>query len=100
MKLIEKQNHDTLFYILALIIFFAFLIFTISGQEGMLRLLSLKKTRDELISKNKQLLTENLSLRQQQTNLYNLKTIEHTARESLGLVYPGEIVFVSRPFPH
>ena len=97
MKLIEKQNHDTLFYILALMIFFAFLIFTMSGPEGVIRLLSLKKTRNELIAKNKQLLSQNLFLSQQQTNLYDLKAIEYTARESLGFVYPGEVVFVSRP---
>lgn len=99
MNIIEKKNDDSFFYILAFIIFFVFLGVTVGGEDGLLKLLKLKNTRDELIIKNKLLLMENLTLFQEQKSLYDTKTIEHAARSSLGLVYPDEIVYIIKNHP-
>lgn len=99
MNIIEKRKDDSFFYIVAFIIFFVFLGVTFGGEDGLLKLLRLKNTRDELIKKNKLLLMENLTLFQEQKSLYDKKTIEHAARRSLGLVYPDEIVYIIKNPP-
>lgn len=96
MKLIDKKNYDALFFLLACVIFFAFLVFTIGGEDGLLKLLQLNKVKSELALKNREILLENLSLRQTQKSLTHPKVIEHLARESLGFVYPDEVVYVTR----
>lgn len=82
---------------MAFVIFFAFAGFTISGEEGLVSLYQLKKTKSELIEKNTELIKENLAHRQEQKSLYQLKTIEHKAHQSLGLVYPDETVYIINP---
>lgn len=94
MKIVARPSYDTFFLLTACAIFFAFLIFTINGEDGLLRLLKLKGMRNELRAKNHALMMENLSLRQEQKSLHSLKTIEQTAHATLGLAYPDEIVFV------
>lgn len=94
MKLVEKKDYNSLFYFLAIVIFVAFLIFTISGNDGLIRLLKLKNIKQQFVAKNRVVLRENLALRLEQKSLYNLKVIENVARQSLGLVYPDEFVFV------
>ncbi len=99
MKIVQKRNYDTFFTLLALGIFFAFLIFTINGKEGLLKLFQLKKIRNDLIAHNKKLLLENVALLQEQNSLYHLSTVEHVAKASLGLVAPGEFVYIYQKNP-
>ena len=94
MKLIEKRNTNFVFYWLAVLIFFGFLVFTVTGQDGLVRLIQLKHLKQELAAKNEAMLRKNIALRQEQKNLKGLPVIEHLARKSLGLVYPNEAVFV------
>lgn len=97
MKLIEKKDFNSLFYLLGVGIFVAFLIFTVSGTEGLFKLWRLKQVKNQIAAENRNLLRENLALSQEQKSLYDLKFVEHIARKSLGFVYPDEIVFVPSP---
>ncbi len=95
MHFISKKNADSIFFILGLVIFLIFFIFTVSGDQGLLRLMQLKKMKDDLAMQNKGLMMSNLALRQEQKSLYDLETLKHQARGSLGLAYPNEVVFVT-----
>ncbi|MBI4411570.1 MAG: septum formation initiator family protein [Deltaproteobacteria bacterium] len=94
MKLVEKRDYNFLFYWLAVFIFVGFLVFTVTGRDGLIRLIQLKHLKQELAAKNEALLRTNIALRQEQKNLKDLRVIEYLARKSLGLVYPDETVFV------
>ncbi|MBI2338919.1 MAG: hypothetical protein HYU99_00925 [Deltaproteobacteria bacterium] len=50
MKLIEKRDTNFFFYGLAVAIFFIFLVFTVTGQDGLVRLIQLKRIKQELAS--------------------------------------------------
>ena len=94
MKLIEKRNFNIFFGILAFFIFATFCVFTLTGNEGLLKLWKLKKAKASLSLKNHQLLVENLNLRQEAIALQNLSSLEKQARETLGFVHPDEIIFI------
>lgn len=94
MKLVAKRDYNFIFYWLAVLIFFGFLVFTVTGQDGLVRLVQLRQLKQELAAKNGALLHKNIALRQEQKNLKDLGVIEHLARKSLGLVYADEVVFV------
>ncbi len=94
MKIVARHNYDTFFLLVACAIFFVFLILTINGEDGLLKLLKLKGMRNDLRFKNHALMMENLALHQEQKSLKSLKTIEQTAHATLGLAHPDETVFV------
>ena len=94
MKLVEKKDYSRLFYFVALFIFFSFIVVTISGEEGLLRLIQLKSLKENLIHQNKTLLQENLYYRKKIKSLHHLASIEKQAKKSLGLVHENEIVFI------
>lgn len=94
MKLIEKRDYNFIFYWLAVFIFVGFLVFTVTGQDGLVRLIHLKQLKEELAADNEVLLRQNIALRQELKSIKSLRVIEHLARKSLGLVYPDETVFV------
>lgn len=96
MKLIEKRNFNIFFGILAFFIFTGFCIFTITGNDGLLKLWKLEKARNALSFKNHQLLLENLYLRQEAIAFQSLSSLEKQARETLGFVHPDEIVFIQQ----
>lgn len=94
-KFVDKKNYNFAFYLIAILIFFAFLGFTATGEDGLIRLYQLKKTKDNLEEKNRALLLENLTYRQELKSLHNPDTLSYHAHESPGLVYPNEIVYVT-----
>lgn len=94
MQLIQKTNHSLLFYLLAFAIFIAFVLFTTYGDKGLLTLFELKQTKREILSQNKALLLENIDYQRELKNLNHPTTIEHRAREALGMVYADEIVYM------
>ena len=94
MRIIEKRNYGAVFFFLALAIFIAFAIFTINGNDGILRLMKLKKIKAKLVEENNQVMAENLSFRQSIKSLSDAATIERTAHESLGFVHDNETIFI------
>ena len=93
-KFIEKRNTNSIFYFIALIIFVAFVGFTISGEDGLIRLYQLNKIKNGLLQENKTLLLENLATRQELKSLHYGATLENQAHEALGLAYPNETVWL------
>lgn len=78
-----------------LVVFFSLLgLLSLLGNRGLVRLYRLSRTKGELSREIERLQTSNEALRRQ---LEALKTdpfaIEKIAREDLGLVRPGEIVY-------
>lgn len=96
MKIVEKKGHFV-FSLLAVVIFFVFVGFAASGEDGLIRLMQLRKIKLELVQKNKNLMLANLEYRQILKSLYNLKSLEYHAREVIGFVYPDEIVYTFQP---
>lgn len=94
MRFVEKKYDDTLVALLATLVFLGFALFTIYGQDGLLRLFELKTMRDDLHAKNNALMIENFQLFQKRKSLYDLNTIEKEAKASLGLVGEGEVVII------
>lgn len=94
MQLVQKTNHGLLFYFLAFAIFIAFVMFTTYGDKSLFTLWKLRQTKREILSQNKALLLENIDYQRKLKTLNHPTTIEHRARESLGMVYADEIVYM------
>ena len=71
-----------------------FAILTITGDDGILRLMKLQKVKADMEKENRTLLEQNLAYRQDIKSLYQIPSIEARARESLGWVYPDEVIYV------
>ena len=73
---------------------FGWLPYQVYGGAGLGRLTQLKRELGELKGKNAAMTAENDHLRAEVHGLrYDVAAIERVAREELGLVRPGEIVF-------
>ena len=78
--------------LIALLLGFA--LFTILGERGMLHLWRLSGENKRLGEKNFRLHSENEILRDKINHLlHDNRYLEKVAREDLGLVWPGEIVY-------
>jgi cell division protein FtsB len=83
-----------IFVAAALAVCFGWLPYQVYGGAGLGRLKQLRRELAELRAQNQQTATENERLRDEVNGLrYDLGTIERVAREELGLVRRGEIVF-------
>lgn len=71
-----------------------FSVLTVTGEDGLLRLMELKKVKAHLEEENRKLLERNLAYRQEIKSLYQMSAIEARARESMGWVYQDEIIYV------
>jgi cell division protein FtsB len=95
MGFLKGHKRGILIPILLLISIMAF--FTVFGDKGLLRAYRLKKELQSIERENKKLEQENEKLREEIKRLddktYDPKYIEMLAREELGLVKKGEIVF-------
>lgn len=80
--------------VVAGVIFLCFIAFAATGENGWLRLWELKGLHAELVEQNRELLYVNLAYRQKQKSLSNWNTIERRARDSFGMAYPDETVFL------
>ncbi len=79
---------------LIIVALFSLLWFVIFGDNGLADLIARQKERDTLVEKNEKLTQQNLSLYREIDRLKNdLKYIENTARQELGLVGKDEIIF-------
>lgn len=94
MRFIKNKHSNGFFYLVAVGIFFSFIGFAVSGENGLIQLIKLRRAQSGLEADNRKLLYQNLELRQQQKSLYQLQTLEYRARKSLGLVYKDEVVYV------
>ena len=72
----------------------AMLLFTIFGGRGLLQIYHVKEERDRIHLSNARLREENQKLSQQVQRLrYQKEEVEKIAREELGLVKKGEIIY-------
>ncbi|EKD42560.1 MAG: hypothetical protein ACD_73C00105G0002 [uncultured bacterium] len=94
MKFISKKDYNLMFGVMALVIILVFAILTITGDDGILRLMKLQKVKADMEKENRTLLEQNLAYRQDIKSLYQIPSIEARARESLGWVYPDEVIYV------
>lgn len=75
-------------------VFLIFLFLTISGEDGLIRLVQLKSKEAQLKKDNLSLLEENLKTYQEIERLKSKRFIEQKSRTSLGMVKENEVVFV------
>ncbi len=94
MKIITKKDTNFIFGLVALVLVMVFSVLTVTGEDGILRLMELKRMESKLQSENRALLERNLAYRQEIKSLYQMPSIEARARESLGWVHPDEIIYV------
>lgn len=87
---------DGLFYFLGLVVFVAFAVMTIWGNEGLVKLINLREQRSALLQTNHQLLKENLLFLEEINALKKARYVEQTARSKMGLIRKDEVVFVVR----
>jgi len=82
-------------YILFLVFFvIAMAFFTIFGGRGLMQIYQLKEEREKIRMANSRLREENRKLAEQADRMRNSREeIEKIAREELGLVKKGEIVY-------
>lgn len=79
--------------LLALVLVFA--LFSLAGERGFLSLIQMNKRRGDLASSVRDLEGDNARLSEEITRLRSDPgTIESLARTKLGMVRPGEVVFV------
>jgi len=72
----------------------AMMFFTLFGGKGLLQIYHLKEERDRMHLSNSRLQEENQKLTQQVQRLrYQKEEVEKIAREELGLVKKGEIIY-------
>ena len=71
----------------------AMMLFTIFGGRGLLQIYHLSEERDRILLSNARLREENQKLSQQIQRLHNKEEVEKIAREELGLVKLGEIIY-------
>ncbi|MDO8520370.1 MAG: septum formation initiator family protein [Deltaproteobacteria bacterium] len=93
-RFVQKRDLNSIFYFIALFIFVAFVGFTVSGDEGLIRLYQVHKQKKGLEEVTKSLLLENLTYRQELKSLRTGKRVDIQAHESLGLAYPDEVVWI------
>ena len=87
------SQKNVFFFVIFVFILMLFLI--IFGDKGLWDLKNLKKERNELIAKNKEIAEENLKL---YTLIKRLKTdrdfVEHMLRQEFGLVDKNDIIII------
>jgi cell division protein FtsB len=72
----------------------AMMFFAIFGGRGLLQIYHLREERDRILISNARLREENQKLSQQVQRLrYHKEEVEKIAREELGLVKKGEIIY-------
>ena len=78
----------------AMLALFSMLFFVVFGENGLVDLNLLRQQRDLLMEKNRTLEHENLSLYREIDRLkHDLKYIENVARQELGMIKKGEVIF-------
>ncbi len=71
-----------------------FLVLAFTGEHSLPRIYALKKQRDQIKENVLQLVEENKSLHQEIQRLqHDEEPVSRIAREELGLVKPGEIIY-------
>ena len=94
MKIFTKKDTNFIFGVVALVLVLIFSVLTVTGEDGILRLMELKRMESKLKNENRALLERNLAYRQDIKSLYQIPSIQARARESLGWVHPDEVIYV------
>lgn len=90
--LIKVQNQ--FFYTFGMLIFVLFFIMTLWGDNGILKLVELKRIRAGIAGENDEILRQNLLYAQEIERLKESGYVEQKARTDLGFVKENETVFV------
>lgn len=93
-KNLFNKIHNQFFYLLGVGIFFFFVILSIWGENGLLRLVEMNNIKKQAVSLNQKILQENLLLKQEIERLHDAKYLEQRVRSDLGLIKPNEKVFI------
>ncbi len=94
MNIVKKQGYNFFFYVIAGVIFVFYSITTITGNDGILRLIQLGHIKQQIAQENYKLLEQNLVSSQEIKNLKKIQSVEYRIRESMGWVKPNEVVYV------
>jgi cell division protein FtsB len=86
--------HILLLFVLALIVADGLV-----GDRGLLAMLRARKQHDALTAEIARQRLENARLAEEARRLYDPATIEEIARRELGLIRPGEQVFIIKDVP-
>jgi cell division protein FtsB len=70
------------------------------GDKGLFALRRAKRQHEEVASGLMQARRENARLREEVQRLYEPSAVEEIARRELGLIKPGEILFIVKVAPH
>ena len=81
----------------AILVLFNLLLIIIFGDNGLVDLNLLKKEKERLVEKNREIIRENLSLYREIERLKNdPEFIESVARKELGVIGKDEVILKSR----
>jgi cell division protein FtsB len=94
LKRLFLKIQDQFFYAFAMLIFFLFFVVTVWGENGLLRLIELKRMTKNVASGNEAILRDNLLHVLEIGKLKNTSYVEERARTDLGLIRDSETVFV------
>lgn len=94
MRFVSRNTNDIFFYLTAFVIFFSFLAYSFLSDNGLLKLFQLKATKEKVHQENIEIMRETLEYRLYQAKLHDIKFLEYQSRDSLGYVYPDEIVYI------
>lgn len=94
MKFSVHNKSNIILSALTAAVFIGLLACTIGGEDGLFKLLRLRTTAQQLARTNHEILKANVELFLEIQDLKNADAIERVARESLGLIYSNEVVFV------
>lgn len=95
-----RQHHGLVVLCSMGLFAFVLLVLSVFGDQGIFRIRQLGRDRDLLESKVREIESDNAALRLQLTRMKEGRaSFELAAREKLGLVKPGEIVYDFRSDP-
>jgi cell division protein FtsB len=92
------KGHGTLFYVLAFITA-ALVLNVLFGDHGVLAMIRAHHELEQMQADLAHARDENARLREDMRRLYEPATIEDVARNELGLIKRGEVVFIIKDLP-
>lgn len=96
----RKTKFDDLqnifFYAMGVVVFCAFVFLTVWGDDGLMKLVTLRAQKQKLSQRNVELLQENLLYLEEIEKLQQPRYVEQIVRNELGLVKNGETVYIIR----
>lgn len=88
------QLQNRFFSVFAFAVFVMFFFMTVWGENGVVRLIELKRIGERIEAENAEILKQNLLMVQEIDKLKDVNYVGQQARSRLGMVRPDETVFV------